>query len=1093
MDNSKNDELSEIKKKDESIISLKSNNGEKETYQDFKEKNNLNERIIKLFIGNHPLLSLKTIKNLSRLHFLNKYSKDDSFYNSIIIEHIIHNEPGHIVAEFKDFLILGDINEFLQNYYKLKESKYILPKIFEYYINCSVIFPNYVILPESQYIYKNIQKKQKVIDIQQEQEDKEEKIKKGEVKPGKEEEIFTTQILDSILNQTDTSGIKQYFGVSTDGNSLGDQLSKIIEGIHYYENNKVSDLKPKFNNYLYKNHEKINLNDSFFKNKNENLVINGNKKNSELYSNNQLFNNKDKNEGKLINNNQFGTEVDNKKNKINKKQVLILNKNSINKIIDLSNSIKIINEISLNNISNKNNENNANNGVSLKYLISKNLNNSRNKNEIKDIKKKGRNCFGNLIQVNNNFYTASNDNGGNNNILNSVSNSKCNTSRHVNQKKKIINNPKKINHKKIIHKNRNVCSSDINIFHSKVIKKSLINSLLNSERALEISNKDFKNTNDRGTLTNNKENTKTSLNSNYYVNSTSKNRSKKNKIAIRNNINVSKNFNVSENIYFRNKNSLFFSDSTKNDKNIVYQRKKNTDISSYYNKNKSSNSIRDIKIGFNNKNFSSNNILEYKINPSTSNYSPKNKNKNKENNNIKDMKKENIPNNQKKISRHFNIKSNDFLTTNKKLNLNDDLSNGNNNVIRTENEGDKIFFKKEKTNKNNKDIIKITSYKYKVSKNSTFKMNNSNSKLNTARFINLEGKFEKKSSEKNIRNSYRINSPRNSQTKRLLLKSDLREKIMNEDHRRPLTMRESFNKKVINTKVIEVLTNKINKIKEFMRESDKKNQNSISHIFRKKKVGRKKILKDNDEIIAMKYGLTERERNNNTGGKLNLKKENSGQKKKKISIDENIKNNKIIIKNDKKQIKNSDKKKKTSNSKNKKVNKKFDINKVKYIRNKNNINNGNNYLSDISYNINLNNCHIHTKNKSEFYQNINNININNDDNISINNNTEFGKENKSIILINNNVKIGSLKVFPMKQMDQKKIIVKGIKINGFEKLVSKKYTTRNIEIPKAVTDRMKKINGGTSQINSNRYINTSNNNGKKLGKKKNVINFYKNI
>ena len=1093
MDNSKNDELSEIKKKDESIISLKSNNGEKETYQDFKEKNNLNERIIKLFIGNHPLLSLKTIKNLSRLHFLNKYSKDDSFYNSIIIEHIIHNEPGHIVAEFKDFLILGDINEFLQNYYKLKESKYILPKIFEYYINCSVIFPNYVILPESQYIYKNIQKKQKVIDIQQEQEDKEEKIKKGEIKPGKEEEIFTTQILDSILNQTDTSGIKQYFGVSTDGNSLGDQLSKIIEGIHYYENNKVSDLKPKFNNYLYKNHEKINLNDSFFKNKNENLVINGIKKNSELNSNNQLFNNKDKNEGKLINNNQFGTEVDNKKNKINKKQVLILNKNSINKIIDLSNSIKIINEISLNNISNKNNENNANNGVSLKYLISKNLNNSRNKNEIKDIKKKGRNCFGNLIQANNNFYTAIDDNGGNNNILNSVSNSKCNTSRHVNQKKKIINNPKKINHKKIIHKNRNVCSSDINIFHSKVIKKSLINSLLNSERALEISNKDFKNTNDRGTLTNNKENTKTSLNSNYYVNSTSKNRSKKNKIAIRNNINVSKNFNVSENIYFRNKNSLFFSDSTKNDKNIVYQRKKNTDISSYYNKNKSSNSIRDIKIGFNNKNFSSNNILEYKINPSTSNYSPKNKNKNKENNNIKDMKKENIPNNQKKISRHFNIKSNDFLTTNKKLNLNDDLSNGNNNVIRTENEGDKIFFKKEKTNKNNKDIIKITSYKYKVSKNSTFKMNNSNSKLNTARFINLEGKFEKKSSEKNIRNSYRINSPRNSKTKRLLLKSDLREKIMNEDHRRPLTMKESFNKKVINTKVIEVLTNKINKIKEFMRESDKKNQNSISHIFRKKKVGRKKILKDNDEIIAMKYGLTERERNNNTGGKLNLKKENSGQKKKKISIDENIKNNKIIIKNDKKQIKNSDKKKKTSNSKNKKVNKKFDINKVKYIRNKNNINNGNNYLSDISYNINLNNCHIHTKNKSEFYQNINNININNDDNISINNNTEFGKENKSIILINNNVKIGSLKVFPMKQMDQKKIIVKGIKINGFEKLVSKKYTTRNIEIPKAVTDRMKKINGGTSQINSNRYINTSNNNGKKLGKKKNVINFYKNI
>ena len=71
--------------------------------------------------------------------------------------------------------------------------------------------------------------------------------------------------MDSILNQTDTSGIKQFFGVSNDGNSMGDQLSKIIEGIHYYENNKVSDLKPKYNNYLYKNHQKINFNDSFFK------------------------------------------------------------------------------------------------------------------------------------------------------------------------------------------------------------------------------------------------------------------------------------------------------------------------------------------------------------------------------------------------------------------------------------------------------------------------------------------------------------------------------------------------------------------------------------------------------------------------------------------------------------------------------------------------------------------------------------------------------------------------------------------------------------------------------------------------------------
>ena len=314
---------------------------------------------------------------------------------------------------------------------------------------------------------------------------------------------------------------------------------------------------------------------------------------------------------------------------------------------------------------------------------------------------------------------------------------------------------------------------------------------------------------------------------------------------------------------------------------------------------------------------------------------------------------------------------------------------------------------------------------------------------------------------------------------------------MNDDNKRPLTMRESLNNKTINNKVIEILTNKINQIKEYIKESDKKNKNSISHIFMKKKVGRKKVLKDNDDIIGMKYGLTERVRNY----KLSLNNEISDKKKKIEKHEEQLKNNKNIIKLDKNPIKNSDKSKKTNTSQNKKINKTSKNNKIKNIRNKNNINNGNNYFSDTNYNINFNNCHFHSKNRSELYQNIeNNTNINNNDNISINNNTELTKENKSIILINNNVKIGSLKVFPIKQMNQNKIIVKGIKINGFEKLVTKKYATRNIDIPKAVTDRIKNFNGNTSQNSSNRYINTSNNNRKNLAKNKKInTNFFKNV
>ena len=352
--------------------------------------------------------------------------------------------------------------------------------------------------------------------------------------------------------------------------------------------------------------------------------------------------------------------------------------------------------------------------------------------------------------------------------------------------------------------------------------------------------------------------------------------------------------------------------------------------------------------------------------------------------------------------------------------------------------------------------------------------------------------MEKKSSGKSLKNNCILSSPKILKSKKLLLKSDLREKIMNDDSKRPLTMRESLNKKSMNNKVIEVLTNKINQIKEYIKESDKKNKNSISHIFRKKRVGRKKILKDNDEITGIKYGLTEREGNKSINNKFIINNEISEQKKKKIKIEQSTKSNKKIIKKDKIQIKNDDKNNKSSNSKSKKINKNIDINnKIKGIRNKNINNNGNNYFSDINYNINLNNCHIHTKNKSEFYQN---TNINNNDNYSINNNAEIGKENKSIILINNNVKIGSLKVFPIKQLNQNKIIVKGIKINGFEKLVSKKYTTRNIDIPKAATDRFKNINGGISQNSSNKYINTSNNNRKQLAKNKiNGTNFFKNI
>ena len=215
-----------------------------------KKKEKLN-----LFL-NRSLLSMKTIEKIIHCNFLNEYVNDKDFYNIRMIDAIIHNEPNHVVAEFKDYLINGDLSEFLQTYYKLEDSKIILPKILEYYITCSVIFPNYVILPESKYIYKNIQRKQRVIDEQQEKEDKEEYLKnnKNKIEEKKIDNVFNTQAFDSILNQTDTSGIKNFFGIPEDTISdVNEEFVNVINEINKGERKKSVSKKNKRNRNLNKN------------------------------------------------------------------------------------------------------------------------------------------------------------------------------------------------------------------------------------------------------------------------------------------------------------------------------------------------------------------------------------------------------------------------------------------------------------------------------------------------------------------------------------------------------------------------------------------------------------------------------------------------------------------------------------------------------------------------------------------------------------------------------------------------------------------------------------------------------------------------
>jgi len=78
----------------------------------------------------------------------------------------MYNEKVQIVSVFKDYLIMDDLTEFLKRPYTLQESTIRLTKIFEFYENYSQIFPNYIAIPERKFMYKNIERKQRLLEQQ---------------------------------------------------------------------------------------------------------------------------------------------------------------------------------------------------------------------------------------------------------------------------------------------------------------------------------------------------------------------------------------------------------------------------------------------------------------------------------------------------------------------------------------------------------------------------------------------------------------------------------------------------------------------------------------------------------------------------------------------------------------------------------------------------------------------------------------------------------------------------------------------------------------------------------------------------------------
>ncbi len=78
------------------------------------------------------------IKEIFKL-FNKKYSKLPLSYDGNIIDNIIYNEKSHIVATFKDRLIIDDTEEFLKRYYK--KTKVILD--FQNFLNIMIYIQKY--------------------------------------------------------------------------------------------------------------------------------------------------------------------------------------------------------------------------------------------------------------------------------------------------------------------------------------------------------------------------------------------------------------------------------------------------------------------------------------------------------------------------------------------------------------------------------------------------------------------------------------------------------------------------------------------------------------------------------------------------------------------------------------------------------------------------------------------------------------------------------------------------------------------------------------------------------------------------------------
>ena len=318
-------------------------------------------------INNSPTQCFLSLENRARYKLIQRYNKPLSYHDVKMINDILYNEKTHYVEAFKEYLIYEDYNEFLKRFYKKYEINIKLPKILIFYEKYSKIYANYTAIPESKYMYKNIKRKQKMIDQMQNNDINSEFESSEESNEDISNTVFSSRVINSIYNKSMNTFNKSENSKNTE-QSINDFLEKI--------NNIENDVKNKASK------NDLNL-----------LNIEGNQHKFNKMRNNFLKN----------------------KNKTPPKSIKINNGNE-NKNLDIQiNYMKKTSQKKNSNLQNKNNvNNNANNKNNYNNLIFINSYTCKTKHNLNTFK--NNNSIGNYINIcnntfNNNFHSNNTFNG----------------------------------------------------------------------------------------------------------------------------------------------------------------------------------------------------------------------------------------------------------------------------------------------------------------------------------------------------------------------------------------------------------------------------------------------------------------------------------------------------------------------------------------------------------------------------------------------------------------------------------------------------------------------------------------------------------